>query len=58
VAVFVGSIIIKFWNVPIVDALLSVGFAVFILINVFKNFLVTVRIFLQAIPTNIKKTQL
>ncbi len=55
VAVFIGSLIMKFWNVPIVDALLSVGFTVFILINVFKNFLATVRIFLQAIPTNINE---
>ncbi len=58
VAVFIGSLIMKFWNVPIVDALLSVGFTLFILVNVFKNFLATVRIFLQAIPTNINENEI
>ncbi len=55
VAVFVGSLIMMFWEVPIVDALLSVGFTLFIFYNVFKNFIGTVRIFLQAKPENINE---
>ncbi len=58
VAVFIGSLIMKFWDVPIVDALLSIGFTLFILINVFKNFISTVRIFLQAIPENINEGEI
>lgn len=58
VAIFIGSIIMKFWNVPILDAILSVGFTLFILYNVFKNFISTVRIFLQAKPDNINDQEL
>ena len=55
VAVLLGSIIMKFWNVPIIDALLSVGFTIFIFYNVFKNFIATVRLFLQANPAHINE---
>jgi cobalt-zinc-cadmium efflux system protein len=55
VAVLIGSIIMIYFNVPVIDALLSVGFTLFILINVFKNFIGTVRIFLQAKPENVSE---
>ncbi len=58
VAVLIGSIIMKFWEVPIIDALLSVGFTLFIFYNVFKNFITTVRIFLQAKPDNINEKEI
>ncbi len=58
VAVLIGSVVMKFWDLPIIDALLSVGFTLFILINVFKNFIGTVRIFLQAKPENIDDSTL
>ena len=58
IAVFLGSIIMKFWDIPIVDAILSVGFTLFILYNVFKNFVSTIRIFLQAKPDNINDQEL
>ena len=48
----------KFWDVPIIDAILSVGFTLFILYNVFKNFVSTVRIFLQAKPDNINDQEI
>lgn len=57
VAVLIGSILMFFFKVPVVDALLSVGFTLFILINVFKNFIATVRIFLQAKPENISEKE-
>ncbi|MCB0494741.1 MAG: cation transporter [Cyclobacteriaceae bacterium] len=57
VAVLIGSIVMYFFNAPIIDALLSVGFTLFILINVFKNFIGTVRIFLQAKPENISERE-
>lgn len=58
VAVLIGSLIMKFWDVPIIDALLSVGFTIFIFYNVFKNFITTVRIFLQAKPDNINEKEI
>ncbi len=57
VAVLIGSVIMKFWDVPIIDALLSVGVTMFIFYNVFKNFITTVRIFLQAKPDNINELE-
>ena len=57
VAVLIGSVIMMFWNVPIVDALLSIGFTLFIFINVFKNLLTTIRIFLQAKPDAIDENK-
>ena len=57
VTVLIGSVVMLFWDVPIVDALLSVGFTFFILINIFKNLLATVRIFLQAKPDAINENE-
>ncbi|MCF6352294.1 MAG: cation diffusion facilitator family transporter [Cyclobacteriaceae bacterium] len=57
IAVFIGSLVMMFWKVPIVDALLSVGFTLFIFYNVFKNFIGTVRIFLQAKPENVNEKE-
>lgn len=50
VAVLVVSIILLFFEWPILDPLLSIGFTLFILFNVIKNLLVTLRLFLQAAP--------
>ena len=58
VAVLIGSIIMIFWNVPIVDALLSVGVTLYILYNVFKNLIATTRIFLQAKPESINEKEI
>lgn len=58
VAVLVGSIIMKFWDVPIIDALLSVGVTLYIFYNVFKNLITTTRIFLQAMPDNINEKEI
>lgn len=55
IAVLIGSTIMMFFNAPIIDAILSVGFTLFILTNVFRNFIGTVRIFLQAKPENISE---
>lgn len=57
IAVLLGSIIMKFWNVPIIDAMLSVGVTIYILYNVLKNLVATTRIFLQAKPENINEKE-
>ncbi|UZJ44404.1 cation diffusion facilitator family transporter [Marinimicrobium sp. C6131] len=51
VAVLVVAIILMFVDWPILDPLLSIGFTLFILFNVGRNFWQTVRLFLQASPS-------
>lgn len=55
VAVLIASVVMKFWSTPILDPLLSILFTLFIFYNVFKNFIGTTRIFLQAKPENINE---
>jgi cobalt-zinc-cadmium efflux system protein len=56
-AVLVGSILMYFFDLPIIDPLLSIGIAIFILINVYQSLKTALNIVLQAVPTdfNIKK---
>ena len=49
-AVLIVAIILLFVDLPILDPVLSIGFTLFILINVAKNLVSTIRIFLQATP--------
>jgi len=49
-AVLTVSIVMNFYNVPLLDPLLSIFITIYILWNVFKNLKVTLRIFLQATP--------
>ncbi|WP_396588663.1 cation diffusion facilitator family transporter [Bermanella sp. R86510] len=50
VAVFIVSIILLFFQWPILDPILSIFFTIFILINVGRNFYSTIKLFLQAVP--------
>jgi len=50
VAVLIVSIVLLFVELPILDPLLSIGFTLFILFNVFKNLKSTLVLFLQAAP--------
>jgi cobalt-zinc-cadmium efflux system protein len=50
VAVLIVSIILLFWEAPILDPLLSIFFTLFILFNVLKNLKQTLKLFLQAAP--------
>ncbi|HCO60898.1 MAG TPA: cation transporter, partial [Porticoccaceae bacterium] len=49
-AVLIISIVLQFADWPILDPLLSVGFTLFILLNVIRNFWVTGKLFFQAVP--------
>jgi len=51
VAVLVASIFMKFYNMPILDPLLSLCITAFILFRVFGNMKQTFRIFMQATPS-------
>jgi cobalt-zinc-cadmium efflux system protein len=52
-AVLVGSILMYFFEVPIIDPLLSIGIAIFILTNVYRSLKTALNIVLQAVPTDI-----
>jgi cobalt-zinc-cadmium efflux system protein len=52
-AVLIGSVLMYFFDWPVVDPLLSIAIAVFIVWNAFKNIKEFVRIFLQGIPKNV-----
>jgi cobalt-zinc-cadmium efflux system protein len=53
VAVLIGSVVMLFADVPILDPVLSVLIAGFILFNVYKNLRQAFRIILQGIPDNV-----
>ncbi|WP_159947691.1 cation diffusion facilitator family transporter [Polaribacter septentrionalilitoris] len=53
VAVLIASIVMQFWYLPILDPILSLLIALFILYNVFKNGKESVTIILQGAPAQI-----
>jgi len=58
VAILMGAIVMHFQYVPIIDPLLSMMIAFFILFNVYKNLKETVRIILQGTPSDIDIKQI
>ncbi|MFK4752524.1 cation diffusion facilitator family transporter [Oceanobacter antarcticus] len=50
VAVLIVAMVMQFMDWPILDPLLSIGFTLFILINVLRNLWATGRLFFQAVP--------
>ena len=53
VVVLIGSILIKYTNISIIDPVLSILVAIFILINACKNMKVIIDLFLEVTPKNI-----
>ncbi|MCK5059138.1 MAG: cation transporter [Candidatus Aminicenantes bacterium] len=51
-AILIGSVVMIFVNLPILDPVLSVLITLYVLFNVFKNLKISIRIFLQAVPGN------
>ena len=49
-AVLIGALVMLFFHVPILDPILSLGIACFILFNVYRNLKPALRIILQGIP--------
>ncbi len=49
-AVLVGSAAMYFWKLPILDPILSIAIALFVLYNVSRNLRKALRVFLQAAP--------
>jgi cobalt-zinc-cadmium efflux system protein len=58
VAVLIGAIVMKFYTVPILDPILSIGIAGYILLNVYRNIKESLGIVLQAAPENVSEQQI
>jgi len=52
IAVLIASIVMQFYDIPILDPLLSVVITCYILYNVYKNGKESIHILLQAVPNN------
>lgn len=53
VAILLGSVIMYFFDVPVIDPILSVLISIYILIHVFRNINTSMRIILQGTPVEI-----
>ena len=53
VVVLVGAVVMRFTDIKIIDSLMSIGVAVFIFINAFRNLKEVLDLFLEKIPSNI-----
>ncbi|CAM1361699.1 Cobalt-zinc-cadmium efflux system protein [Tenacibaculum sediminilitoris] len=51
--VLLASIVMQFWDVPVLDPVLSIAIAGFVLLNVYKNIKESLRVILQGTPENI-----
>jgi cobalt-zinc-cadmium efflux system protein len=58
IAVLIGSFVMMFATIPVLDPLLSIAIAGFILFNVYKNIRATLRIFLQGNPENTSQAEI
>lgn len=58
IAVLIASIIMKFWDVPILDPLLSIAITLYILYNIYHNLKDVSRVILQGIPENVALTEI
>lgn len=53
VAVLIGSVIMYFYDVPLIDPLLSLGIAIWVLSNVYRNLRDTFKVLLQEVPKDV-----
>ncbi len=58
VVVLIGSILMKFTDISMIDSIMSIAIAIFILINAFKNLKEILDLFLEKIPKNISIDEL
>ena len=58
VAILIGSIVMMFVYVPVLDPILSLAIACYILFNIYRNLRDTLRVILQATPENIDGEEL
>ena len=53
VVIFVGAIIILFWDIHIIDPIMTIGYTIYILWGVGKNMKESLNILMQGVPTHI-----
>lgn len=53
IVVLIGAVVMRFTDIAIIDSIMSILVALFILVNSFKNFKLIVDLFLEKIPTGI-----
>lgn len=53
VAVLVSSVVMMYWELPILDSILSIAISTWVLYNVYKNLRRTFAVLLQAIPKDV-----
>ena len=58
IAVLIASVLLIFFDVPLIDPLLSVAITAFVLFNVFRHLRKTLMLFLQAVPEEIDLREL
>lgn len=58
VVVLLGSVAMYFYDLPIIDPLLSIGIALYLLANVIPNLLKVVRIFFEGVPLDYSTAKL
>lgn len=58
VAVLVGAVIMQFYDIPVIDPILSLLIACYILFNVYRNIRSTIRIVLQGFPEGIDQEKI
>ena len=57
-AVLIASIIMQYWDVPILDPILSLAIAGYVLFNVYKNIKEAFKIILQGVPNEISSEEI
>jgi cobalt-zinc-cadmium efflux system protein len=57
-AVLVASVVMMFVDIPILDPVLSLGIACYILFNIYHNLRDTLRVILQGVPENIDTNEI
>lgn len=57
-AILIGSVVMYFFDVPILDPLMSIGISCYVLYNVYKNLRNTFKVILQGIPEEIEIKEL
>lgn len=57
-AILIGSVVMYFFDVPVLDPIMSVAIALFVLYNVYKNLRQSLRIILQGIPEELDITEI
>lgn len=58
IIVLIGAVVMKFINITYIDPILSIGVAIFILINAYKNLKSILNVFLEKTPEGIEISEL